>query len=256
MKKREPVRIFRNRQCRFVHQLADGEVRQQKTIELLPHQFRGLAAQYDLTPPEMGLQFVKRVFYLPPLVIERGQFFGRRPERSMDGSHQPVDRFGVGYALELIVNDTNSYAFRFVPRILLGRIDGAEIRAIAQSLVYLKSQVLAHSPEQVATASLGFGPQRETEEKAIRQTQHPGLQLGNHLLGQRDLAGGVASSRLISRQVRYRAPRVLSEAIGTTTCSYSRRKGSAPRRERASLCRTLALPVEAKIESIFSRGIA
>src|ERR1700720_1919410 len=137
MKKRESVRIFRNRQRGFVHQLADGKVRQQKTIELLPYQFRGFAAQHDLTPSEMGLQFVKRVFYLPPLVIERSQFFGRRPERIKDGSHQSVDRFGVGYALKLIVNDTNSYAFRFVPRILLGRVDGAEIRAIAQSFVYL-----------------------------------------------------------------------------------------------------------------------
>src|SRR6266481_2874987 len=137
MKKRQSARIFRNRQCRFVHQLADGEVRQQTTIEFLPYQLPSLAAQYDMPPPEMGLQFVKRVFYFPPLVIERGQFFGRRPQRINDGSHQPVDSFGVGYALELVVNDTNSYAFRFVPRILLGRVDGAEIRAIAQSFVNL-----------------------------------------------------------------------------------------------------------------------
>ena len=79
MKKRESVRIFRDRQCRFVHQLTNGEVRQQKTIELLPYRFRGFAAQHDLAPPEMGLQFVERVFYLPPLVIERRQFFGWRP---------------------------------------------------------------------------------------------------------------------------------------------------------------------------------
>src|SRR5947208_2868342 len=202
MKKREAVGIFRHRQCRFVHQLADGEVRQQKTIELLPYQFWGFAAQHDLAPPEMGLQFVKRVFYLPPLVIEGGQFFGWRPEWIQDGSHQPVDRLSVGYALKLIVNDTNSYAFRFVPRILLGRIDDAPIRTIAQSFVYLESQVLAHSPEQVATASLGFGPQLETEEKSIRQTQHPGLQLGNHLLGQSDLAGGVASHPATQQHMR------------------------------------------------------
>src|SRR5947208_14042632 len=130
----------------------------------------------------MGLQFVKRVFYLPPLVIEGGQFFGWRPEWIQDGSHQPVDRLSVGYALKLIVNDTNSYAFRFVPRILLGKIDGAEIRTIAQSLVYLKSQVLAHSPEQVATTSLGFGPQRETKEKSVRQPQHHAHELGTPLL--------------------------------------------------------------------------
>src|SRR5260370_8809742 len=202
MKKRESVRVFGNRQRRFVHQLTNGEVPQQKTIELLPYQFRGVAAQDDWTRREMGFQCVKRVFYPHPLVIERGQFFGRCPEWIKDGSPQPVDRFGVGYALELIVNDPNSYAFRFVPRILLGRIDGAEIRAIAESLVYLKSQVLAHSPEQVAIASLGFGPQRETKEKSIRQTQHPGLQLGNHLLGQSDLTGGVASHPATHQHMR------------------------------------------------------
>jgi hypothetical protein len=37
-------------------------------------------------------------------------------------------RFGLGYALELIVNDTNSQAFRVVPRIRLERVDGAELR--------------------------------------------------------------------------------------------------------------------------------
>src|SRR5947207_7172269 len=87
--------------------------------------------------PGDGSSIRQTCFLSPPLVIERGQFFGRRPERIKDGSHQPVNRFGVGYALGLIVNDANSYAFRFVPRILLGRIDGAEIRAIAQSFVNL-----------------------------------------------------------------------------------------------------------------------
>src|SRR5207248_2033355 len=57
----------------------------------------------------------------------------------------------------------------------------------------------------------------------------------------------VLPSRLISRQVRYRAPRVFSEAIGTTTCSYSRRKGSAPRRERA--CEMPLLPVARTVSS-------
>jgi hypothetical protein len=67
MEKRESVRIFRNRQSRFVHQLADGEVCQQKTIELLPYQFRGFAAQDNLTPPEMGLQFVKQLNHILPI---------------------------------------------------------------------------------------------------------------------------------------------------------------------------------------------
>jgi hypothetical protein len=123
MEKRESVRIFRNRQSRFVHQLADGEVCQQETIELLSYQFRSFAAQDNLTPPEMGLQFVKRGFDLPPFVIKRGQFFARRLERTKDRRHQPVNRFGVGQPFQLIVNDTNSYTLRFVPRIFFGSVD-------------------------------------------------------------------------------------------------------------------------------------
>jgi hypothetical protein len=137
MEKREPVRIFRNRPSRFVHQLADGKVCQQKTIELLPHQFRSFPAQHDLTSPEMRLPFVQRVFYLPSLVIASGQFFCRCLERIQDRSDQPVDRFGFGDAFQLVVNDTNSYAVRFVSRILFGRVDGAAIGTIAPSFAYL-----------------------------------------------------------------------------------------------------------------------
>jgi len=44
MEKRKPVWVFGNGQSCFVHQLADGEVCQQKPVELLLNQFRAFAA--------------------------------------------------------------------------------------------------------------------------------------------------------------------------------------------------------------------
>ena len=90
MEKREPVRIFRNRQSRFVHQLTGGKVCQQKTIELLPHQIRRLAAQDDMRSPQVGLEFVERGFDLPAFVIERRQFGGRRRFVVEDRGRQPI----------------------------------------------------------------------------------------------------------------------------------------------------------------------
>jgi hypothetical protein len=91
----------------------------------------------------VGLEVVVAVFHsfsaVKPKDIfytDAAQFFGR----CLGGSRMvsPAgSRIGVGYALELIVNDTNSQAFRFVPRIRFGQVDGAEIRTIAPSLVDL-----------------------------------------------------------------------------------------------------------------------
>ena len=42
-----------------MHQAADGKVRHQQTEELLPDQFRRLAAQYNLSAAQMSLQLVQ-----------------------------------------------------------------------------------------------------------------------------------------------------------------------------------------------------
>jgi hypothetical protein len=59
MEEGKPVGIFIGLQGSFVHQAADSEMRHQQTEELLPDQFRRLAAQYNLSAAQMGLQLVQ-----------------------------------------------------------------------------------------------------------------------------------------------------------------------------------------------------
>jgi hypothetical protein len=56
---RKPVGIFIGLQGSLMHQAADGKVRHQQTEELLPDQFRRLAAQYYLSAAQMSLQLVQ-----------------------------------------------------------------------------------------------------------------------------------------------------------------------------------------------------
>ena len=70
MEKGQPVGILVGAQRRFVHEAADGEVRHQQAIKLLPHQIRFLAAQDDMRAPQVSLEFVERGFNLPALVIQ------------------------------------------------------------------------------------------------------------------------------------------------------------------------------------------
>ncbi len=57
MQERQPVRVVLvGSQRRLVHEPAHGEMRQQQAPELLAHQVRGLAAQYDLRPAQLRLQ--------------------------------------------------------------------------------------------------------------------------------------------------------------------------------------------------------
>src|ERR1700758_5293331 len=79
-------------QGRFVHEPAHGEMRQQQAPELLPDQLRGLAAEHDPRPAQLRLQFGKRTFDFPALVVERGQFCGGRLCRIGGRGHQPIER--------------------------------------------------------------------------------------------------------------------------------------------------------------------
>ena len=62
MREGEPVGIFIGLQGGFVHQPAHGEMCQQQTPELLPDQFRGLAAQDDARAAQVRFQLGQRPF--------------------------------------------------------------------------------------------------------------------------------------------------------------------------------------------------
>jgi hypothetical protein len=59
VEERQPVGVFISFQRSFVHQATDGKVRHKQTEKLLPDQLRLLAAQHNLSPTQMCLQFVQ-----------------------------------------------------------------------------------------------------------------------------------------------------------------------------------------------------
>ena len=69
MHERKSIGIFVDLQRGFMHETANGEVRQQQTIKLLLHEFRSLAPQHNLGAPQMRFQLIQGCLDLPPLAI-------------------------------------------------------------------------------------------------------------------------------------------------------------------------------------------
>src|SRR6187402_310668 len=101
----EPVGILVGFQRSLMHQAANGEVSHQESKEFLPNQIRCLAPQDDLGAAQMGFEFVQRGFDFPALVIEGRQLVGGRLAGIENGGDEPVDRFGIGDAVQAIVDD-------------------------------------------------------------------------------------------------------------------------------------------------------
>jgi len=79
MEEGQAVGILSGAQGGFVHETADGEMRQHQSIELLPYQIRRLTAQDDMRPPQMSLEFVEQQGDIMPINI------GRMKSRSTTG---------------------------------------------------------------------------------------------------------------------------------------------------------------------------
>ena len=102
MEEREPVGILVGFERRFVHQAADGKMSHHEPIEFLANEIRCLAAQHDSGAAQVGLKFVERGFDFPPLMIEGRQLRSRGVLVIEDGGDEPIDRLGVGDAVEAI----------------------------------------------------------------------------------------------------------------------------------------------------------
>ena len=75
------IRIFVGPQGGLVHEAAHRIVRHEQAVEFLLYQFRCLAAQNDLSTPQVCLQFVQGVLDFPTLVIDCSQFSAAGAER-------------------------------------------------------------------------------------------------------------------------------------------------------------------------------
>ena len=149
-----------------------------EAVELLADEVRRLAAQDDPGAPQMGLEFVQCGLDFPALMIEGRQLMRWRRVVVADRGEEPIDRFGA--ALQAVVDRPHREPAGPVAAIPFRAIDGAQVRAVEQSSVGDQAHVLLDAPEQLGPAAARQGPQRETEEPAVRQAQHTGLQPAEH----------------------------------------------------------------------------
>src|SRR5208282_3286202 len=88
-----------------------------------------------------------------------------------NGGYEPVDRLGIGDAVQTVVDDAHLDAVGLASPILLGWVDAAQIGTVRQSLVTSKARVLLDPPEQIGPALPRQSPQPETEKLPVRQAQ-------------------------------------------------------------------------------------
>src|SRR5271163_2716235 len=114
-------------------------------------------------------QFIQRGFDLPALMIERRQFLGARHRGIENGCDQTIDRFGVGHALQPILDDADLHAIGLAPPVLVGGIDVAQIRTVRQALLARQPRIRLDPPEKVGAGGAGANPHLVAEEVSIRQ---------------------------------------------------------------------------------------
>ena len=94
--KREPVGVLVGLPRGVVHHPAHGIVGQQQAVDFLAHEIGGETAQHGGAPPaQVGFDFVEDALVLPPLVVEGGEFRGRRLGGIEQRGAEPVDRLRV-----------------------------------------------------------------------------------------------------------------------------------------------------------------
>src|SRR3990170_2784427 len=153
------------------------------------NQIRSLATQHNSGAAQMGFEFVQSRLDFPAFMIERSQLGGRGSLVIHNRSQQSVDRLGALDSLQSVFDDSNDNPISSVTVVFRRSIDSAQVRAIGQSFLAWKAQVLFHSPEQIGAGPTRLVPQFEPEEVPIGKTQHPFLERSQHLLGERYLPG-------------------------------------------------------------------
>jgi len=115
-----------------MHETAYGKMRHQQSIELLFHQFRGLAPKNDLRPSQMRLKFVERGLDLPSLVIQGRQFLGGSVRVVQDSVDEAADRIGVRNVVHVIVDHPHCDGVAIFSPVRHRRVDTAEVGAVRQ----------------------------------------------------------------------------------------------------------------------------
>src|SRR6266568_5394066 len=177
-----------------MHQTSDGEVCHHQTVELLSHQVWGLTAQHYFGATQMGLEFVQRSLYFPPLMIQRSQFCSRSSFVIKDCREQAVDGFRTLNPFQPILYDSDDNSIFLVSLVFWGPIDSGQVRAVRKLFFAWETEVCLYSPEQIGACATCLFPQLKSVEVPVRKAQHSFAQRRQHLLGKGDLPGFVASN--------------------------------------------------------------
>jgi hypothetical protein len=110
MQERELIGIDVRLERRLVHQTAHRKVGHHQSVELLPDQVWSFAAQDDLGATQVGFQFGQGRFDPPALVIEGGEFSGRRRHGVEQTGQQSIDGLGLGHPLQAVLDDAHGDA--------------------------------------------------------------------------------------------------------------------------------------------------
>jgi hypothetical protein len=125
------------------HQAANGEMSHHEPIEFLADEIRRLAAQHDSGAAQMGLKFVECGLDFPAFMVEGGQLRRRGFLVIEDSGDEPIDRLGIGDAIEAIVNHAHRHAVGLVSPISRRRVEVAEIKKPATR------RALGHAPTAI-----------------------------------------------------------------------------------------------------------
>ena len=78
-----------------------------------------------------------------------------------------------------------------MPVVEIGRVDAAEIGAVVEPPLHGPAGVFLDAPQQIGAGPECETPHREPEEIAIRQTQHAGVKVWQHILRKEAFARSV-----------------------------------------------------------------
>jgi len=96
-------------------------------------------------PPQVGLEFIERRLYFPPLVIEGGQFSRWSLFGVQDGCQKPIEGFRVRNALKDVFDDPDGNTVTAMAPVLGRGVDRGEVGAVIEVVLTGKMMVLLGS---------------------------------------------------------------------------------------------------------------
>src|SRR5882724_374197 len=187
---RELFRIEALRLSSVEHFVADAEVSQQQTVDILLDQIGCGASEQQLGSSDAYLQLVEHRFDGPPPAVEQRQFHRRRAAMIEDGGDEPVLFALAGLELQRELDHAHWFAGSAAMD-----TEMSQVRSVCQLLERAEIERRLDTPEQVSARCNCLIPKFMAEEPTIGQTEHSLGQPRDHLARQRALTRRVCAGR-------------------------------------------------------------